>query len=302
MLSLLLTIAGILVLIQVLHKVYIGIYEIYFMKGFNLVERYGKGSTVVITGGSDGIGLAYAHKFASQGFNLVLIAQTLEKLQKRAEQILDQYPNIQIQTIATDLSKNTSSYYNELLDEIKLPNVSILINCAGIKVGQLASEPLERLRDSILVNGVSAMMLTRNFIFKYTPELPTRKAIINISTHCEQLETSVNSIYNSVKTGVWMFSVGEAQNYKDLGYDMLVVKPVNVSTGMTGYRATDFLTETPEAVVESSLKALGNVDETHGTVKHVRYGLLSEQVRYFFGMGFANFWHGFIDFKAKGTE
>ena len=99
-----------------------------------------------------------------------------------------------------------------------------------------------------------------------------------------------------------MFTAGEAENYKELGYDMLVVQPVSVSTGMTGYRANDFLTETPEKVVESSLKALGNVDETYGTVKHVRYGILSEQVRYFFGMGFAKFWNGFVDYKAKSNE
>jgi len=299
MLSFILTLFGIGVVIQLLHKVYLATYEIYFMKGHNLVTRYGKGSTAVITGGSDGIGHAFANKFASQGFNLVLIAKSLEKLQKRSEQLSDQYPTIQIQTIATDLANNTLAYYDALFDQISLPNVSVLVNCAGIKVGTLVNESVERLRDSMCVNAISPMMLTRNFIHKFKPENPKRIAIINMSTHCQELEVSEKTIYNSCKRALYMYTVGEAMNWKECGYDMLVVQPVNVSTAMTGYRANDLLTETPEAVVESSLRALGNVDETYGTAKHIRYGILSEQVRYFFGTAAARYFNTFTDYKAK---
>lgn len=42
----------------------------------NLAERYGKGSWVVVTGSSDGLGRAIALDFASMGFNIVLVART----------------------------------------------------------------------------------------------------------------------------------------------------------------------------------------------------------------------------------
>lgn len=43
-------------------------------------ERYGKDSWAVVTGSSDGIGLAAAKHLAAKGFNIVLIARNLEKL------------------------------------------------------------------------------------------------------------------------------------------------------------------------------------------------------------------------------
>lgn len=48
----------------------------------HLPARYGRGSWVVITGGSEGIGLAMAKELARLGFNLVLIAKKVELLNK----------------------------------------------------------------------------------------------------------------------------------------------------------------------------------------------------------------------------
>lgn len=48
-------------------------------------ERYGKDSWAVVTGGSDGIGLACCKHLASRGFNIVLIARNIDKMVKCAE-------------------------------------------------------------------------------------------------------------------------------------------------------------------------------------------------------------------------
>lgn len=42
----------------------------------HLAGRYGKGSWAVITGGSDGIGLAMGKELASRGFNIVIVARS----------------------------------------------------------------------------------------------------------------------------------------------------------------------------------------------------------------------------------
>lgn len=51
----------------------------------HLTERYGKGSWVLITGGSDGIALEMAKELARKQFNLVLVARNADKLKAAAE-------------------------------------------------------------------------------------------------------------------------------------------------------------------------------------------------------------------------
>ena len=48
----------------------------------HLVERYGKGSWAMITGGSDGIGLEMAKELVRLGFNIVIIGRNPEKLKQ----------------------------------------------------------------------------------------------------------------------------------------------------------------------------------------------------------------------------
>jgi NADPH:quinone reductase-like Zn-dependent oxidoreductase len=53
----------------------------------DLQERYGDGSWVVVTGGTSGIGSAFALAFASRGFNIVIIARNNDKIVKITEEI-----------------------------------------------------------------------------------------------------------------------------------------------------------------------------------------------------------------------
>ena len=53
-----------------------------------ILNKYGPYSYALITGGSDGIGKAFAFSLANQGFNLVLVARNLEKLESVKTEIL----------------------------------------------------------------------------------------------------------------------------------------------------------------------------------------------------------------------
>jgi len=50
-------------------------------------ERYGEDSWAVVTGSTDGIGKECAKYLAHQGFNIVLVSRTLEKLNATAKEL-----------------------------------------------------------------------------------------------------------------------------------------------------------------------------------------------------------------------
>ena len=58
----------------------------------------------LVTGASSGIGLAYAKLLAGEGFDLVLVARDLPRLNKLAKE-LNRAHKIRVQTIKADLTK-----------------------------------------------------------------------------------------------------------------------------------------------------------------------------------------------------
>ena len=57
----------------------------------NFIKIYGKNSWVVVTGGSDGIGLGFCEAFAELGFNICLIARNEKKLENTSKYLAGKY-------------------------------------------------------------------------------------------------------------------------------------------------------------------------------------------------------------------
>lgn len=86
--------------------------------------------TAIITGASSGIGEATAYKFASEGYDLLLIARSTERLTKVKKQALDISSDIKVEILSIDLANFTSSVLLEKLSLLSTPTV--LVNNAGI--------------------------------------------------------------------------------------------------------------------------------------------------------------------------
>ncbi|MGW3653000.1 SDR family NAD(P)-dependent oxidoreductase [Streptomyces sp. NPDC000878] len=66
-----------------------------------LTAKYGAWG--IVAGGSDGVGAAFAHRMASRGMNVVLVARRLPVLQASADDIRARH-GVEVRTVALDLS------------------------------------------------------------------------------------------------------------------------------------------------------------------------------------------------------
>src|SRR5215831_9475229 len=94
-----------------------------------------RGYTVLITGGSQGIGLAAARAFAAEGCNLHLAARTESRLQEARRDIVDRFGcRVEIHPIDISIGANTRLLAAACRD------VDILVNNAGSVPGGRLSE------------------------------------------------------------------------------------------------------------------------------------------------------------------
>jgi 3-hydroxy acid dehydrogenase/malonic semialdehyde reductase len=92
------------------------------------------GKTVVITGASSGIGEACVHAFAAENCRLVLLARRVDRLEKLAEEIKQQY-KVEVLTAQHDVRdyQATEKFFKHL--DSKWSDIDILINSAGLAAG-----------------------------------------------------------------------------------------------------------------------------------------------------------------------
>src|ERR1700709_55653 len=113
--------------------------------------------TAVITGASSGIGSIYADRLAKRGYDLVLVARRLDRLEGLADKIKKAY-GVNVEVLQADLEKDSDVGKVEHLLSTN-PAVRVLVNNAGLA----RLKPLEQapLQDSLAQIALNITALTR---------------------------------------------------------------------------------------------------------------------------------------------
>ncbi len=121
-------------------------------------------TTVIITGGSKGIGKAIAQKFAAEGKTILLCARNEANLLHTAQEISSQHTTASIKTFAADLSdKSQATAFGHWCLQHGTPG--ILVNNAGLYMpGNIYNEPEDHLEMMMNSNFFSAYHLTRKLL------------------------------------------------------------------------------------------------------------------------------------------
>ena len=118
-----------------------------------------RNKTVLITGGSKGIGLACAKEFAAEGCNLHLVSRTKEDLENAKKEIEAEH-GVQIKIHSFDLSN--SMHVDQLVKSC--PTIDILVNNAGaIPAGDIQAVEEERWRAAWDLKVFGYINMTRRY-------------------------------------------------------------------------------------------------------------------------------------------
>lgn len=240
--------------------------------GFSAKFKPKEDSWAVITGSTDGIGLAYAHEFLKKGYNLMLISRNLEKLNSVKEE-LEAKSNKYSKTIrvhAADYSR--LDIYADIEQKVikTLPRIDVLINNVGMSYEHpefFASSYLEEKNKQIInVNCVSCARMC----YMVLPVMEQQKSgvILNISSFSALDPCPLLSIYAASKAFVDTFSRSIAYEYAKKGIIIQSVLPGFVATKMSKIRKAYWMAPTPENYVRSQLKTVGLDGQTTGYWSH----------------------------------
>ena len=257
------------------------IYRLFFVKPVNLRERYGENSWAVITGGSDGIGLGVARRLAVEGFNIVLIARTQEKLEKAKAELLVLNPLIDVIILVKDFTgAGKAEFFDDISERLRELEVSILVNNVGVMpVKEVFEQSLKEMKDTIVVNACSQVGMSKMLLPRFI-ERGKRCAQIDVSSVGSFFPVPAFPVYSATKSINEYISRGLSAYVKNV--DFLTVHPGMVSTNMcqkeVGRGQFFFNTQSVHDCANGIVNKLACVDTTYGAFMHDVFVPLSQQL------------------------
>lgn len=220
-----------------------------------------KDKTVIVTGGSEGVGAATAQLFAEAGANLMLVARSKKNLDNIAEQLRHK---TRVEVFAMDVSDADACVDLFKKANFEFGRVDVLVNNAGFhQRGPVESVDADDLGRMIDVNLRAPVMLTR-IALPYLREAGAG-AIINVGSLAGRTPVPGSATYAASKAGLRAFTRSLADELQGTGIKLAVVSPGPIDTGfiMSDVDAVSDLTfsqpiSTAKEVAQAILDLCGN--------------------------------------------
>jgi uncharacterized oxidoreductase len=182
------------------------------------------GNTILITGGTSGIGLGFAEEFYRLGNTVIICGRREDRL----AEIAKKYPGIITRTCDVSDTKQRE----ELADwTIKnYPAVNMLMNNAGIELATDLKQPvkMERVEAEIGTNLFAPIQLSSLFALHLAAK--DNAAIINISSGLAYTPLAFMAVYCCTKAAIHSFTQSLRHQLKQSGIKVFEIIPPSVDT------------------------------------------------------------------------
>ena len=196
-----------------------------------------KSSVVLITGGTSGVGLAAAMKFAAAGVRkVVIVGRNVARGEAARNKVAEAYPETEVQFIAGDANRAAEAL--RICDETvaAFGSIDILLNSTvgTAPPALLKNIPIEQLESILVEQAIGPILMSRAAL----PYMVSAHGgvIINISSDAAKLATPGETVIGGAMAAIVMFSRALAIEAKRDGIRVNALTPSVIEGTMTNER------------------------------------------------------------------
>ena len=189
--------------------------------------------TALVTGASSGIGVDFARELAGRGFDLILAARRVDRLENLRAELTEGF-GVTVDVLAADLSSRAGAEkLHRDVQGLSRP-VNMLVNNAGLgRFGPTLNQSVDELDEMIQLNVTSLTVLTRLFAADFKQQ--GGGYILNHASFSAIQPPAHYSVYAGTKAYVLAFSQALNQDVRGDGIRVTALCP--------GFFTSEFLTK-----------------------------------------------------------
>jgi uncharacterized oxidoreductase len=183
--------------------------------------------TILITGGSAGIGLAFALKFVELGNEVIVTGRRQAVL----DEVKAKYPKVR--TIQSDVANRGQIAGLAARVKAEFPNLDVLMNNAGIMLYENLKAPasdLAALTAEVDINVGGVIRMTSAFIDILTANKGT---VINVSSALAFAPLPATPIYSATKAAIHSYTQSLRFQLEESGVEVIELMPPGVKTALS---------------------------------------------------------------------
>jgi len=182
-------------------------------------------SGVVILGGTAGVGLETAVRFAAEGARVVLLGRNAERGARACDACRERQPGANVSFFAADAVDPAAAIRAEAAARARLGTIDVLINSSGPSRGPrlLHETPIEEMRPRL----EELLLPPLHMIHAVLPAMRRQRggAIVSIASDAAKVATPAETLIGAAMAAIVMFSRAAALEAKREGVRINVLTP-----------------------------------------------------------------------------
>lgn len=213
----------------------------------HVLDEHSPKGTALITGASTGIGAVYADRLARRGYDLILVARDVARLEALAHRLRREYGRT-VTVLPADLTDPAQLATVTAKIEAER-DLTLLVNNAGMSLsGTLTTSPLADVARLIALNVTAPTLLARAAGLALSRR--GGGAIINIASVLALAPELIDGTYSATKAFILNLSHGLSHELADKGVHVQAVPPGATRTEIWERSGKDVNAFPPEMIME----------------------------------------------------